>query len=108
MFFPAYATLFVLPPSVVCLSLTPIHSSIHIHRHCTVMVFQGDIQENIFGEVDGVCIKQITITTPSITLGVITWGATITRLEVPDRKGKKGNVVLGFDNMEGYTAHTNR
>ena len=72
------------------------------------MVFQGDIQENIFGEVDGVCIKQITITTPSITLGVITWGATITRLEVPDRKGKKGNVVLGFDNMEGYTAHTNR
>ena len=72
------------------------------------MGFQGQIKETIFGEVDGVSIKEITITSPDITLSVITWGATITRLEVPDKEGRMGNIVLGFDNMEGYTAETNR
>ncbi len=33
---------------------------------------------------------------------VITYGATLAELHVPDRHGKMGDVVLGFDNMEGY------
>jgi aldose 1-epimerase len=37
---------------------------------------------------------------------VITYGAILTDLEVPDRDGKVGNVVLGFDDLKGYlTAH---
>ncbi|MGB8473128.1 MAG: aldose epimerase family protein [Candidatus Acidiferrum sp.] len=33
---------------------------------------------------------------------VITFGATLTELFVPDRHGKMGDVVLGFDNLDGY------
>ena len=75
-----------------------------LHR----MVFEGQIEDSVFGDADGVSIKQITITTSTVTLSVITWGATIIRLEVPDRKGKKDNVVLGFDTMQGYRSKENR
>ncbi len=33
---------------------------------------------------------------------VMTWGALLTELHVPDRDGKPGNVVLGFDNFARY------
>ena len=33
---------------------------------------------------------------------VITWGGIVTRLLVPDRSGKPGDVVLGFDTLDGY------
>ena len=36
------------------------------------------------------------------TAKVITYGATLTELWVPDRSGKLGDVVLGFDNLQGY------
>lgn len=33
---------------------------------------------------------------------VITYGATLTELWIPDRLGKMGDLVLGFDNLQGY------
>jgi aldose 1-epimerase len=33
---------------------------------------------------------------------LITYGATLTELWVPDGSGKMGDVVLGFDNLQGY------
>jgi aldose 1-epimerase len=36
------------------------------------------------------------------TAKVITYGATLTQLWVPDRSGNMGDVVLGFDNLDGY------
>jgi aldose 1-epimerase len=33
---------------------------------------------------------------------IITYGATLTELWVKDRSGKLGDVVLGFDNLQGY------
>src|SRR4029077_12931965 len=35
---------------------------------------------------------------------VTTYGGILTELAVPDRDGKLGNVVLGFDNLAGYLA----
>ncbi|MEM8893264.1 MAG: aldose epimerase family protein [Bacteroidota bacterium] len=37
-----------------------------------------------------------------MTVGVIDYGATITKIMVPDRTGSVGDVVLGHDNMQGY------
>ena len=34
---------------------------------------------------------------------IITYGATLTELWIPDRFGRLGDVVLGFDNLQGYT-----
>jgi aldose 1-epimerase len=33
---------------------------------------------------------------------LITYGATVAELHVPDKNGKMGDVVLGFDNLAGY------
>ncbi|MEK6234785.1 MAG: galactose mutarotase, partial [Planctomycetales bacterium] len=40
------------------------------------------------------------------TVKLITFGAGVTSLEIPDRDGKKANVTLGFDNLEDYVRHT--
>jgi aldose 1-epimerase len=36
---------------------------------------------------------------------VITYGALLTELHVPDRDGNLGDIVLGFDNLEAYLGH---
>ncbi len=33
---------------------------------------------------------------------IMTYGATVRSIQVPDRTGKMGDVVLGFDNLDGY------
>ena len=39
---------------------------------------------------------------PGIVVKLIEYGATLTSLEAPDRKGRLGPVVLGFDALEPY------
>jgi aldose 1-epimerase len=56
-----------------------------------------------FGKTpDGTPVELYTLTNGKITAKVITYGATLTELDVPDRDGKPGDVVLGFDSLEGY------
>lgn len=38
---------------------------------------------------------------------ITNYGGTITSIQVPDRNHKFGDVVLGFDNLEGYTQKAN-
>lgn len=52
---------------------------------------------------DGRPVELITLASPGgITLRAMTYGATITALEVPDRTGQLGDVVLGHDALDGY------
>lgn len=37
-----------------------------------------------------------------LRMRVVTWGATITSLSLPDREGRLADVVLGHDTLEGY------
>ena len=57
-----------------------------------------------FGKLpDGTEIESYTLhNTQGASAKVIAYGATLTELYVPDRHGKMGDVVLGFDNLEGY------
>lgn len=41
-----------------------------------------------------------------LTLELITYGATLSRLLVPDRDGDFADVVLGFDNLAAYFSHS--
>src|SRR5215218_5294204 len=34
---------------------------------------------------------------------ILTWGATLVQMSVPDRNGKVADVTLGFDDLERYT-----
>jgi aldose 1-epimerase len=52
---------------------------------------------------DGRTVDRYTLTNPAgAEVDIITWGAIVTRIAVPDRTGKKDDVVLGFDTLAGY------
>ena len=52
---------------------------------------------------DGTKIEVLTLKNAhGATAKVIPYGATLTELWMPDRSGKMGDVVLGFDDLQGY------
>ncbi|AEV85825.1 aldose 1-epimerase [Actinoplanes sp. SE50] len=63
------------------------------------------IDSTPFGEApDGTAIEKWTLTGASgASVSVLTWGATIQSVIVPDRDGRLGEVTLGFADMSGYT-----
>jgi aldose 1-epimerase len=52
---------------------------------------------------DGVAIERYTLkNSHGMEVDVITWGAIVQRIVVPDRTGASSDVALGFDTLEGY------
>lgn len=48
-------------------------------------------------------VERFTLTTRNgMTAQILTYGGIVSSLRVPDRNGVMGDVVLGFDTMEGY------
>src|SRR5437016_4917257 len=64
----------------------------------------ASIQKSNFGKLpDGTPVDLYTLTNSHGLIAKITnYGTTITELHVPDRDGKLGDVVLGFDNLAQY------
>jgi aldose 1-epimerase len=62
------------------------------------------LEEREFGKLDdGTVIKQYILrNAKGMTVKIITYGAIISDLQVPDRNGATTNVVLGADSMDGY------
>jgi len=57
-----------------------------------------------FGKTaDGTAVEVFTLTNANgLELRAITYGGIITSLKVPDRTGALGDIVLGFDSLDGY------
>ncbi|MBE7249021.1 MAG: galactose-1-epimerase, partial [Actinomycetospora chiangmaiensis] len=51
---------------------------------------------------DGQPVERYTLARGSVRVQVITLGAVIASLEVPDRQGRAANVVLGLPDVKGY------
>src|SRR6476659_3076571 len=52
---------------------------------------------------DGVAVERYALkNTQGMEVDVITWGAIVQRIVVPDRTGAASDVALGFDTLEGY------
>jgi len=62
------------------------------------------VDKAAFGQLpDGTTIESYTLyNNKGASAKVITYGATLAELHVPDRAGTMGDVVLGFDHLEGY------
>jgi aldose 1-epimerase len=62
------------------------------------------VQKMEYGKTsDGVPVDLYVLTNASGSQAkVITYGALLTELHVPDKDGKLGDVVLGFDDLKGY------
>lgn len=71
-------------------------------------VFASDppatFKKEAFGKMpDGAAIDRFTLTnSKGMVAKVMTYGAILTELRVPDRDGKLADVVLGFDNLAQY------
>jgi aldose 1-epimerase len=62
------------------------------------------IERSSFGSTaDGQSVFRYTLTNDNgLSADIITYGATVTRLRVPDKTGKVGDVILGFDSIKKY------
>jgi len=65
-----------------------------------------EVQKAAFGTTkEGAAVEIYTLTNRNaVTARVMTYGATLTELLVPDKAGTPGNIVLGFDTVEPYLA----
>jgi aldose 1-epimerase len=64
------------------------------------------VQKSAYGTLDdGTAVDLYTLTNSNgLVARVITYGGIVTELHVPDRDGKRGDVVLGCDDLKTYVA----
>ena len=68
-----------------------------------VAEMQGQVSKQPFGKTpDGTQIDIYTLKSGKIEARIITYGGILQSLKVPDKQGNFGDVVFGFDNLEGY------
>jgi aldose 1-epimerase len=62
------------------------------------------VSHSAFGHTaDGKAVELYVLTNRSgVEVRAMTYGAIITSIRVPDRNGQLGDIVLGFDTLEGY------
>jgi aldose 1-epimerase len=61
------------------------------------------VEESLFGTLpDGRPVQRFILRNGVAEVELMEYGAIITRLLVPDRRGEPGDVVLGFDTLDGY------
>jgi aldose 1-epimerase len=63
------------------------------------------LERRLFGTTaDGSVVEALTLenTSAGVSVTLITYGARIIDLQLPDRSGERDNVVLGFDRLEPY------
>lgn len=67
------------------------------------------LEQKDFGKMeDGRPVSLFTLRNASgMKVTITNYGGTVTSIEVPDRNKQMGDVVLGFDSLDGYTAASN-
>jgi aldose 1-epimerase len=69
---------------------------------------KASIKERPFGDYNNAPVTEYTLTNSSgMQAGILNYGGTITKLIVPDKNGKMGDVVLGFETFSGYVQKGN-
>lgn len=75
-----------------------------------LMISPAAAQTTNFGKTaDGKDVTSFTLTNKNgVSVKLMTLGATITEINVPDKNGKFANVVFGFDDVAGYQSDRNQ
>src|SRR5436309_1073209 len=73
-------------------------------------VVHAEVTSQPFGKTaDGTPVEAYTLKNKGgVTVKLMTLGATITEVNVPDRQGQLANVVFGFDDVAGYQSDRNQ
>src|SRR5215813_571861 len=73
----------------------------------TIAQSKPQITKAPFGTTGGKPVDIYTLTnSKGVEARIMTYGGTVVSLEVPDRKGKLGDVVLGYDSLADYERST--
>jgi aldose 1-epimerase len=88
-------------PLILCIAIFAFFSTQACQTNRKV---QPPMKTTVFGRLpDGREVHQYTLENRSgVTAQIISYGATVTSLKVPDRNGKMEDVVLGYDSLQGY------
>lgn len=57
------------------------------------------------GQIDGQQVQQATLEANGLKLTLLTWGARLSELWVPDTKGILADIVLGHDTLDAWQTH---
>ncbi len=60
---------------------------------------------SIFGTIHGEKVDCIRLQSEQLSCEILSYGATLRALRVPDRQGRPLDLVLGFDSLEEYVSH---
>src|SRR5690242_21021688 len=61
------------------------------------------ITEKAFGNYENNPVTEYTITNSSgMQVSILNYGGTVTKIVTPDKNNKMGDVVLGFESLDGY------
>jgi aldose 1-epimerase len=60
------------------------------------------LERSVFGEAEGQPVSRFVLGNGSMSVALISWGAIIQEIRVPDRAGNLANVNLGFATLEPY------
>src|SRR5579875_3821785 len=77
-----------------CLWLTMVPLASHL---------EAKVTKSVFGSLpDGTKVEIYTLEDGAMKARIMTYGARVVSLEVPDRTGKVADIVLGYDALDGY------
>ena len=61
------------------------------------------VTQRSFGTYENKPVTEYTLTNPDgMQVGILNYGGTVTKIIVPDKQGRMGDVVLGFESFDGY------
>ena len=64
---------------------------------------KAGITEKAFGSYENIPVTEYTITnTSGMQVSILNYGGTVTKIMTPDKDNKMGDVILGFESLDGY------
>jgi aldose 1-epimerase len=74
----------------------------------TLAEAKTDVTKQPFGKMpDGTPVEIYTLNDAQIEVRIMTYGGIVVSLKAPDLNGKLDDIVLGFDDLDGYVANNN-
>ncbi len=94
------------------MSVQKILRMIAISGLCLAVTMIAEAQTKVtsqpFGKLpDGTPVEIYTLSDGNYEARIATYGGIVVSLKAPDRNGKPADVVLGFDDLDGYVANSN-
>jgi aldose 1-epimerase len=90
-------------PVLALIAISGLLACVGESRSFANSTIQRSVEKMDFGKTpEGTPVEIFVLANGKMTVKVITYGAIVTEIDVPDKSGKLTDVVLGFDNLEGY------